>query len=120
MWRVNRPCVDQLYRRLPWILPVDGIQTGRRWRHLDKNPLHLDPADNQKRNAEQPAPAYLDSDEQRPVEDPTHLPHQRLRPAQRSGHRTTRFTSLRGTTITFTTVLPAMRACTFSSVSAAA
>ncbi len=73
-----------------------------------------------------PAPRHLQSRKRRPAPARRQRVDERLRravllPACGRGHYfTTRFTSLPLTTMTFTTVLPAMRAATFSSASAAA
>ena len=121
-----RPDVAKLHHRHPGILRVQIVDPCRLRRNCSRNLLNLSPANQQKRNAEEPAPCDFDKGEQRTTEGPTHLVHQFLGPANRMRHVdlcphfTTRFTSLAGTTITFTTVFPAMRDCTFSSASAAA
>ena len=83
----------------------------------------------QRGNAEAPAPRHLDQRQQRTLPHPRQVCDKALcRPLQRvallgcGGHQTftTRFTSLPGTAMIFTTVLPARRAATFSSACAAA
>src|ERR1700739_5028636 len=106
------------------------------------------PAQQQKRDAKQPAPAHFHSYDPRAPQHPAHLINQRLRAANlrcsavcdhlstcHVTHHfttgvpgdgslslgwTTRFTARPGTTMIFTTFFPAMRALTFSSASAAA
>ena len=81
---VERPDVAKLHRRHPGILRIESGEPCRLRRKRSRNLLRLPPANNQKRNAEDPAPANLNSGQQRALEDPTHLADQRLGSAQRS------------------------------------
>ena len=124
---VMRPDVAELHHRHPGILRIQIVEPGRT--PAEPQPQSVESVASKQQETEcrrasaMPTSTRVSSGR---LEDPTHLVHQLLGTANRMRHVdlcphfTTRFTSLPGTTITFTTVLPAMRDWTFSSASAAA
>src|SRR5580704_8145901 len=101
------------------------------YRRSIQNLHRLMPQQQQRRNPIQPTPQHLQRRQRRPPPTLRQRMHKRLRAPHRPRSNnnsvfpqslhyfTTRFTSLPGTTIVFTIVLPSIRAFTFSSVSAA-
>src|SRR5580700_5274442 len=112
---IERGDVAQLDGGDPWIPRIERAGAGSLERKCGENLLALMPADEKKRNSDEPAPGDLDGGERRTPEHLAHVLDQQLRSAHgsiavsvRQGtclHLTTRLTALPGTTITLTTVL---------------